>query len=139
MLILKNSEVRGRGSNIWVPKGWRLGSLSLGFEILLQWLSLIDHLLCLLLLIPFKHAALEVSPWVSRAHLIFELVLEEVFVDRKIRDAHLLILLFILIIFLVFNLIDSSFAIVTHHVLLLYSDLRSRNNIFNRDLLLLLL
>ena len=139
MLILKNSEVRGRGSNIWVPKDWRLGSLSLGFEILLLWLSLIDHLFCLFLLITFKHTSFEVSPWVSRAHLIFELVLEEVFVDRKIRDAHLLILLFILIIFLVFNLIDTSFAIVTHHVLLLYSDLRSRNNIFNRDLLLLLL
>lgn len=78
MLILEDTEVRwcmrGISENRW------LYCSTFWFQVLLRWKTLTDHLLCLFLLVPLKHPSLKVSPGIGCANLVFELILEEVFV-----------------------------------------------------------
>ena len=80
MLFLEDTEVRWGVRR--VSENWWLSAF--GLHILLRGKALSDHLLCLFLLVAFKHTSLKVSPGIRCANLVLELILEEVFVNRKV-------------------------------------------------------
>jgi hypothetical protein len=82
MLILEDTEIRwGMGR---VTENWCLGRSTFGLHILLRWEALADHLFGLFLLVALKHASLKVGPRIRSANLVFELILEEIFINGKI-------------------------------------------------------